>query len=218
MEQQFSLTFAKRGVYQYLCVVHPFTMRGTVSVDAPEAPVASPAAVSEQGEADLERYLDVARRELADAQAMPRTAPGPGGSSVHRVTAGLTTNFGQVATFVQPVLDITAGDTVIFENDDRNFHNVVFKGALQDPPPGISILVDPGGRGINYAITKDSAIAVDPPAEGFDDTTFLSSGSMGVTLPRLTWQVKFDTPGRYIYNCTIHVLAGMAGVINVSPP
>ena len=120
--------------------------------------------------------------------------------------------------FVQPVLDITAGDTVIFENDDRNFHNVVFKGALQDPPPGITILVDPGGRGINYAITKDSATAVDPPPEGFDDTTFLSSGSMGVTLPRLTWQVKFDRPGRYIYNCTIHVLAGMAGVINVSPP
>jgi plastocyanin len=218
VEQTFTLTFSKRGVYEYLCVVHPFTMRGTVSVDAPDAQVESPASVAERGQADLDRFLDVGRRELADAQAMQRTVPGPDGTNVHRVATGLTTNFGQVATFVQPVLDTKAGDTVIFENDDRNFHNVVFKGAMQDPPPGVTILSDPEGRGINYALTKASAIAVDPPPEGFDDKTFLSSGSMGVTMPRLTWRLTFETPGTYIYNCTIHVLAGMAGVINVSPP
>ena len=47
------------------------------------------------------------------------------------------------------------------------------------------------------------------------DTTFMSSGSMGVTQSRLTWTLHFEKPGTYIYNCTIHVLAGMAGVINV---
>ena len=47
------------------------------------------------------------------------------------------------------------------------------------------------------------------------DTTFMSSGSMGVTQSRLTWTLRFDKPGTYIYNCTIHVLAGMGGVINV---
>ena len=54
-----------------------------------------------------------------------------------------------------------------------------------------------------------------PPPGGFDDTTFLSSGSMGILQPRLTWRLTFDKPGTYVYNCTIHVLAGMAGVINV---
>jgi plastocyanin len=34
-------------------------------------------------------------------------------------------------------------------------------------------------------------------------------------MPRLTWRLTFDKPGTYVYNCTIHVLAGMAGVINV---
>ena len=69
--------------------------------------------------------------------------------------------------------------------------------------------------GLNFTLAKESAIAVDPPPEGFDETTFLSSGSMGVTQPRLTWTLRFDTPGKYVYECTIHFLAGMTGVINV---
>ena len=65
------------------------------------------------------------------------------------------------------------------------------------------------------ALSVDSAKGVDPPPEGFDDKTFMSSGSMGVTQSRLSWTLRFDNPGTYIYNCTIHVLPGMAGVINV---
>ncbi len=90
----------------------------------------------------------------------------------------------------------------------------MFKGA-KGLPPGIGVTADPEGRGINYTISKESAVAVDPPPGGFDATTFLSSGSLGVLQPRLTWTLRFDTPGTYVYNCTIHVLAGMAGVINV---
>lgn len=216
-ETKYTLTFTKRGLYQYLCVVHPFTMRGTVAVDAPDATVDAPEAVAARGAADRARYMDVARAELAEAKAMQRTLPAAGGASLHRVAVGLTTNYGQVATFVQPELNIKAGDTVIFENDDRNFHNVVFKGSLAEPPPGIKIYADPEGRGINVALDKASGRAVDPPPGGFGPGTFLSSGSMGVTMPRLTWRLTFDTPGRYLYNCTIHVLAGMAGVINVAP-
>jgi plastocyanin len=35
-------------------------------------------------------------------------------------------------------------------------------------------------------------------------------------MPRTTWRLTFDKPGTYTYSCTIHVLAGMAGVIHVS--
>jgi hypothetical protein len=91
---------------------------------------------------------------------------------------------------------------------------VIFKGA-GELPSGIGILPDPDGRGLNFSLSKASAKAVDPPPGGFDDTTFLSSGSMGVLQPRLTWTLRFTTPGTYIYACTIHTLAGMAGVINV---
>ncbi len=214
-EQTYSLTFEKQGVYQYLCLVHPLWMRGTVTVDAADAPVESPDSVAALGKAQLADYLAEEQRTLDRANAETRELPGPDGTVVHRVAVGLTTPYGQVATFVQPSLDIKAGDTVIFESDDRDFHNVVFKGAGEDPP-GVRVIADPLGRGINYSLDKRSATAVDPPPGGFDETTFLSSGSLGILMPRTTWRLTFDKPGTYTYACTIHVLAGMAGVIHVS--
>ena len=210
----YRLNFTKRGTYEYVCLVHPFTMRGTVSVDAPDATVESPETVAARGNADLAENLDVEQRALKGAGDEVRDAPGVGGAMIHHVAVGLTTTVGQVATYVRPTLDVKAGDTVIFENDDRDFHNVIFKGA-KDLTPGIKVVADPGGRGINYVIAKESAIAVDPPPSGFDASAFLSSGSLGVLQPRLTWTLRFDKPGTYQYACTIHALAGMAGVINV---
>lgn len=214
-EQTYTLTFAKRGIYQYLCLVHPLWMRGTVTVDAPDAQVESPETVGARGQADLADFLAEEQHTLERAQSEPRALPGPQGTSLHRVAVGLTTPYGQIATFVQPSLDITTGDTVIFESDDRDFHNVVFKGAGEEPP-GVSVRVDPDGRGINVSLDKRSAVGVDPPPAGFDPSTFLSSGTLGILMPRTTWRLTFDTPGTYTYSCTIHVLAGMAGVIHVS--
>ena len=211
----YKLTFTKKGVYRYVCLVHPFTMRGVVTVDDPDARVEPPETVAAAGEAEYRRYLQTEKDALAAAEQAPREIAGPDGTTVHRIAVGTTTPYGQVAAFTRSDLDIKAGDTVIFENDDRDFHNVVFRGAMAEPPAGIGIRVDPGGRGINYIVDKASA-AVDPPAEGFDETTFLSSGMMGITRPRQTWQLRFDKPGTYVFNCTIHVLAGMAGVIRVS--
>lgn len=215
-EQTYKLTFTQQGVYQYLCLVHPFTMRGTVSVDAPGATVEGPEAVKARGAADLQHYIEVSKAEMDEVASRQRQIPGPAGASVYRVATGLTTDYGQVAVFSPASLEIKTGDTVIFENDDRDFHNVVFKGSRADPPPGIKVYVDPDGRGINVALDNASAAAVEPPPGGFDPTTFLSSGSMGITMPRLTWRLTFDKPGTYIYNCTIHILAGMAGVIKVT--
>ncbi|HYM15361.1 MAG TPA: plastocyanin/azurin family copper-binding protein, partial [Dehalococcoidia bacterium] len=190
-------------------------MRGTVTVDAPGARVPSPTTVTAAGRAQLADYLAEGQRALSRAQAESRALPGPGGTALVRVAVGLTTPYGQVATFVQPSLDLKVGDTVIFESDDRDFHNVVFKGAGPEPP-GVRVYADPAGRGINVALDRRSADAVDPPPGGFDDRTFLSSGSLGIQMPRSTWRLTFDTPGTYTYACTIHVLAGMAGVIRVS--
>jgi plastocyanin len=148
-------------------------------------------------------------------QEVRRSIPAPGGATLHRVQVGLTTMYGQIAVFVDNDLEINAGDTVIFENDDRNFHNVVFKGDLPEFPLAYEVRVDPEGRGINVALAKESAMQVDPPPEGFDETTFLSSGTMGLLQPRQTWRLTFDEPGTYVYNCTIHQFAGMAGVITV---
>ena len=215
VEQKYSLSFTKPGLYTYLCLVHPFTMTGTVSVEEAGAQVESQQTVSARGAADIARYtaeLDAEARRLASEA---RTATGPAGATIHFVQVGAITDHGQVAVYTPGALDISAGDTVIFENDDRNFHNVIIKGDRAEYPPGIGIIADPGGRGLNFSLDIASALAVDPPPEGFDDKTFLSSGSMGVIQPRLTWTLRFDKAGTYVYACTIHALAGMTGLINV---
>jgi plastocyanin len=215
VEQKYSLSFTKPGLYTYLCLVHPFTMTGTVSVEDAGVQVESPQTVSARGAADVARYtaeLEAEARRLAGEE---RAAAGPADATIHFVQVGAITDHGQVAVYTPGALDISAGDTVIFENDDRNFHNVIFKGDRAEYPPGIGITVDPDGRGLNFSLDNASAVAVDPPPEGFDDKTFLSSGAMGVLQPRLTWTLRFDKPGTYVYSCTIHVLAGMTGVINV---
>lgn len=213
-EQKYSLTFAKPGLFTYLCVVHPFTMTGTVSVEPAATQVESPATVAARGASDLTAHLAELEAEARRLNASARLAPGPADSTTHYVQVGAITDHGQVATYFPGALDVKAGDTVIFQNDDRDFHNVIFKGD-RDLPPGVGLLFDPGGRGLNFSLSKASAVAVDPPAGGFDEKTFLSSGSLGVLQPRLYWTLRFTTPGTYVYACTIHVLAGMSGVINV---
>jgi plastocyanin len=214
-ESKYRLTFTEKGIYQYLCVVHPLWMRGTVTVDDADAQVEAPEAVAARGEREFEALVADAEALRSQAQEVYRAAPGPDGTTLHRVQVGLTAMYGQIATFVDNDIEIAAGDTVIFENDDRNFHNVVFKGDLPEFPTAYEIRVDPQGRGFNVALAKESAMPVDPPPGGFDASTFLSSGTMGIVQPRQTWRLTFDTPGTYVYNCTIHQFAGMAGVIKV---
>lgn len=214
VEAKYSLTFANEGLYSYLCLVHPFTMTGTVTVEPAGAQVPSPETVSAIGEGEFETYIAELQAEAARLD-VPNTALGPGETTIHYVQVGAITDHGQAALYSPGAIDIVAGDTVIFENDDRNFHNVIFKGD-RELPSGIGIIVDPEGRGLNFSLAVDSAKAVDPPPEGFDDKTFISSGSLGVLQPRLVWTVRFDTPGDYLYACTIHVLGGMTGVIRVS--
>jgi len=215
-EGAYRLTFTEAGIYQYLCVVHPLWMRGTVQVDAADAQVESPETVRARAQAEYEMLVEDAKRLQAEAAAAERSFPAPDGTSLHRVQVGLTTMYGQIAVFTPATLEAKVGDTVIFENDDRNFHNVVFKGGLAEFPTAYEIRPDPEGRGFNVALASESAKAVDPPPEGFDATTFLSSGTMGILQPRQTWRLTFTSPGTYVYNCTIHQFASMAGVIEVT--
>ncbi len=216
------LTFAKAGLYEYVCLNHPLTMRGTVDVVDAGTPVESPASVASRGRAALSAAIDDAQaavKRAIDAASARSKAAAAGQPAVHVVTAGIPTSSGQVMTFVKPGLDVGAGDTVIFETEVADLHNVVFKGSRDAFPPAYDVYADPMGRGLTVALSSESAAAVEPPAGGFDETTFLSSGTLGVVLglrnPRFTWRLTFTQPGTYLYQCTIHVAPGMAGVITV---
>lgn len=221
-ESTYKLTFTRAGLYEYICLNHPLTMRGTVDVTDAGTPVESPASVAARGRALLSTAIDDAQaavKHATDSAAARSKAAAAGAPAVHIVTAGIPTSSGQVMTFVQPGLEINAGDTVIFETEVADLHNVVFKGSRDAFPPAYDVYPDPAGRGLTVALNGESADVADPPAGGLDETTFLSSGTLGVVLglrnPRFTWRLIFTQPGTYLYQCTIHVASGMAGLITV---
>jgi plastocyanin len=221
-ESSYKLTFTKTGLYEYVCLNHPLTMRGTVDVVDAGAPVELPVSVATRGRAALSAAVEDAigaiKRATEAAAARSITSATHEGA-VHVVTAGIPTSSGQAMTFTNAGLNINAGDTVIFETEVADLHNVVFKGSRDAFPPAYDVYSDPEGRGLTVALSSESAAPVEPPIGGFDETTFLSSGTLGVVLglpsPRFTWRLTFTQPGTYLYQCTIHVASGMAGVITV---
>jgi plastocyanin len=213
---EYSLTFPRQGVYAYLCMIHPLHMRGVVVVDAVDAEVPSPEAVAEEGERLLARYTEEAQRAAAAVRAeredaAQRVAAG----QAWEVSVGLDTPHSQVLAFMPASLQVEAGDTVIFWNSDRDFHNVIFAPEGTDPPPFPIIKPAAEGQGGFRLIINPEAAEEVPPPDGFGPEAFFSSGLMGITFPRLHYEVTFRQPGTYRYYCTVHTLAGMAGVIEV---
>ncbi|MEX1255087.1 MAG: plastocyanin/azurin family copper-binding protein [Dehalococcoidia bacterium] len=217
-EGEYSLSFPEEGVYPYLCMIHPFHMRGVVVVDAADAAVSAPEAVVAQGDRDRERYVEEARvaAETMERERLAASDVTANGRS-WEVGVGVDTPHAQVLTFMPASLDIDTGDTVVFWNSERDFHNVVFTPEGQDPPPFPIIKPVEGRDGFRLLINPDAQRETPPPA-GFGPDDFFSSGMMGITLPRLYYEVTFTQPGTYRYACTIHALAGMAGVVDVNPP
>ncbi len=212
---EFELEFSRPGTYPYLCMVHPLHMHGVVVVAEPDAPVPSPEAVEAQGQEDLATHVREAEELLADAQERFQPVGPPDGPQTWRVNVGLVTPRVQITQFVSNDFEIAAGDTVIFQNDERNFHNVIFN-AGRKPPDFVLVRASADGRGLDIILNPESVEPVDPPP-GFDDKTYISSGMMGVTNPRMTYALTFEKPGTYIFHCTIHTNAGMSGVLKVKP-
>jgi plastocyanin len=216
-EGEYSLSFPEEGVYPYLCMVHPFHMRGVVVVDAADAEVPAPDAVVAEGASQRERYVEEAQ---AAAESMEEERLAASEVTADRISwevgVGVDTPHAQVLTFMPASLDIDKGDTVVFWNSERDFHNVVFTPEGQDPPPFPILKPVEGRAGFRLLINPDAQRETPPPV-GFGPDDFFSSGMMGITLPRLYYEVTFTQPGTYRYACTIHALAGMAGVIEVNP-
>jgi plastocyanin len=215
VEDEYELSFPEAGVYPYLCMLHPLNMRGTVIVDEADAEVAAPEAVEAEGQRYFEAFVDEAA-EMAQAVEDDRTrvAEGTAERRVWSISAGIDTPHGQVLSFLPAAVEIAAGDTVIFWNSDRDFHNVIFAPEGTDAPQFPIIRPVEGRTPYRLLVNPDAANEV-PPPEGFGPNDFFGSGLMGIGWPRQHWKLTFTQPGTYRYQCTVHTQAGMAGVITV---
>jgi hypothetical protein len=92
---------------------------------------------------------------------------------------------------------------------------VIFAPSAEQAPAFPILKPVEGKMGFRLIINPDAEREIPPPPEGFGPDDVVSSGMLGITLPRLYYELTFTEPGTYTYYCTIHALAGMSGSIEV---
>ena len=111
-----------------------------------------------------------------------------------------------VLRFTPAEVNISAGDTVTWENNSFTPHTVTF---LAGPPP-----------------SDFSPFVAEDVTKTYTPGTFLNSGlianpglqdAAGLPIAGDTFSLKFDKPGDYQYICALHADSGMVGVIHVGP-
>ncbi len=209
----YSLRFPQEGVYSCICMTHLLGMHGTVVVAPAGSDVPSPASVMADADATRREALDEAVRAQQAREGELRAQAAANGR-LHPVAVGLDTDRSEVAAFIPASLTIDAGDTVVFTNSDRDFHNVIFAPTEEDAPQFPLLSAVPGRRGFRIVINPDAEREIAPP-DGFGPGDLASSGMMGAVFARVQWPVTFTTPGRYRFVCTVHTIAGMSGLITV---
>jgi plastocyanin len=217
--ESYSLTFDKPGVYQYICLIHPATMKGEIIVEPAKAvDVPTQEEIDAQAMAEVEPLLAMAdeARAASTNSDLVRTEPGPDGSTIWHVPAGITADDPRVEIydFFPKDLDVKQGDTVIWTS--TFFHEVIFHPG--QPAPEF-IMPEPQAEGPPRLVVNPDVAFPAKPSGDFDGTGLYSSGIIGTPLAQrpggTTFAMTFTEPGSYDYVCATHLPLGMQGNINV---
>ncbi len=106
-------------------------------------------------------------------------------------------------------LTINVGDTITWQHNSADVHNVFFPALGQDPPP---LTLPPDAQGM----IQENPIS-DFPQGGatYDGSAMAGSGVMGIgAQPVKTYKLTFTKAGTYTYFCIFHMPA-MKGTITV---
>lgn len=202
------------GTYTYFCTLHRSEMSGKVTVVAAAEKVATPAEVTAEGDAAIEKFI----ADLGKTQALIKNGGGPGvifaGSVDPDVKEGFLTEFGPKDTKAK------VGGVVKWTV--LGPHSVAFN-APQDAVEIMTKAAD--GWHLNRKLlgptksppaapSKETGNVVDAGTwngEGFVNSGFLPGfGPPGY----LTWQIKFSKAGTYPFACLIH--PDMEGTVTVA--
>ncbi|MDX1659241.1 MAG: hypothetical protein R3343_10515 [Nitriliruptorales bacterium] len=228
---------AAPGTYNYFCLIHGPDMSGTLTVVGADESAPTPEEVEQQREETLDALIEEAQPAL-DATSQG-TQPGfeeayPEGGDATVLAGGGAQPQGfifDILTFGPDEVEIEAGQTVRW--NIFGFHTISFN-APQDATPFV-IQGDDGLPTVNeLAVTpQGGAAGMPPPPEGgggggdappeatvvdggaWDGQGFFSSGLFVSFPPGLfSYDITFETPGTYTYQCLIH--PGMEGTVNVT--
>ncbi len=191
----FDIKFTKAGTYDYYCVIHP-NMKATVTVTDSGTP-SKQADLDAAGTSAYNDALTALKAVAAQASSKPATVTtNANGTKTYALAVAGETLAGDVQQFFPPSIDITAGDTVVWTNNNHTPHTVTF-----GPPAGDPLTGKPSGGPVFSGKADSAAIGIDFP-----------NG--------LTFQLTFPSAGKFQYVCILHANQGMAGVVNVAaaPP
>jgi plastocyanin len=242
--QEFSLTFARAGTYQYICIFHP-DMLAAVEVVAPGSPgITSQAVVDQYAATHLTAVHGPEVAEMMVTRNRAERSESRDGASIWAVRAGTNWRWGHLdlLAFLPDDLTIRQGETVLWYVDHALPHTVTFQPVDGPPLEFVSVQLADGtmvrAPGLGEAPSPELlALLMDPaasprivftgaaaarPSPTHDGRSGYNSGFIGewvgTPLPMdKTWALTFTTPGTFAYTCVIHEPMGMKGTITVLP-
>jgi plastocyanin len=206
----FTLTFAKPGVYPYLCLIHP-GMHGSVEVLPAGATLTeTPTQAQTRGQGEFDGLVTQLRAALAGAT--DPVAGAPGSAQTHLVAAGISNAAGMSAlSFIPGNVTVKRGDSVVWAVEDPfEVHTVTFTSGAT--PPAL-LTVTPTPQGLPIVLVPANVFS---PVGGasYNGGGYVNSGFFG---PGGGFSLVIDAPpGTYEYLCLIHGPNPMRGTINVT--
>jgi LPXTG-motif cell wall-anchored protein len=214
--QEYKLTFAKAGSYDYVCGIHP-GMKGKVIVQPKGAAYPkTAAAVDAEAKAQLAADAQMTVQLGAQAKKVPPTKPGPNGTTIFVVHMGFATEMADFMQFVPGDLTIHVGDTVEWDaNNGGTPHTASFVSGGKDPD---LILPEPQPNGPPKLVINP-AVLLPSGGNTYSGSGFFNSGFINGTMdpapgPR-TYSLTFDKEGTYPFMCILHDQMAMEGTIKV---
>ena len=217
------VTFTEAGTYDYLCLIHPEHMKGTITVNPAGSPRPKTASEYEVEGDDHGALHETNAQPFFDGLQVPDEVTNPDGSRGFTVLAGATDgeNGNDFYRFIGGEnLTVRAGDEITWtmeENASDVPHTVTFLSGAE--APGL-ILREPQPEGPPKLFANPEVGAPAPePAEPYAGTGYFNSGRLvaGGEGPQ-SFALTFTEPGTYEYLCLVHDPAGMNGTITVLPP
>jgi len=211
--EPFLLSFPKEGSYEYLCLVHPETMKGKVTVQAKGAALPHEPAEIDAAAADHLAKLIVQAKALLAQHAAAGT---PTADGAWELTAGAAVDQLEAHAFLPQTLTIKVGDRVRWVNRTPHVpHTVTFVSGAEPP----DFIVPEPQAGGPPKLTLNPAVVAPAGGAAYHGAGYVNSGFLGKEFggPQ-SYELTFDTPGAYPYFCAIHgsPTGGMHGTITVA--